>query len=248
MRRPARRAPPAAWPLLATLIAAQVLYGRSPPRSPAATRTMLRLMLAVAAGESVAAQGRRRGLAVGACAGAVGFGAELLGVATGRPFGRYAYSRHLGRQTAGVPLLAAAAWAIMARPAWIAAGWITPDPRVRVPVAAWALTGWDVYVDPRMVAEGYWTWERSGRYEGIPATNFAGWFGTALVAFALAARLDRARPQPRDDGALALYAWTWLGETVANLVFWRRPKTAAGGALAMGIVAAPALRARSRSR
>ena len=44
------------------------------------------------------------------------------------------------------------------------------------------------------------------------------------------------------DGALALYAWTWIGELVANLFIWRRPQVAAAGGLAMGAVAVPALR------
>jgi putative membrane protein len=41
--------------------------------------------------------------------------------------------------------------------------------------AAGALTAWDVYVDPRMVREGYWAWPQGGRYEGIPRrTSWAG--------------------------------------------------------------------------
>jgi putative membrane protein len=115
-----------------------------------------------------------------------------------------------------------------------------------VPLAAIALTAWDVYLDPRMVEEGYWRWARRGAYEGVPASNFAGWFATGLVAFAAVARLDRDPPALRDDGALALYAWTWLGEGVANAALWRRPVTAAAGALAMGTVAVPALWRRVR--
>jgi putative membrane protein len=52
---------------------------------------------------------------------------------------------------------------------------------------------------------------------------------------------------PRDgraDASLAVFAWTWVGEAVANVVFWRRPRVAAAGGLAMGAFAVPALRAR----
>jgi putative membrane protein len=122
-----------------------------------------------------------------------------------------------------------------------------PSRAARVPVAAAALTAWDVFLDPRMAREGYWTWPGGGRYEGIPASNFAGWFATASVVFAAWSRLDRARPEPRDDGALALYAWTWLGEAFANAVLWRRPRVAAAGAAAMGAVAVPALLRRARA-
>jgi len=40
---------------------------------------------------------------------------------------------------------------------------------------------------------------------------------------------------------VALYVWTWAGETLANAVVWRRPLVAAAGGAAMGAVAVPAL-------
>jgi putative membrane protein len=234
--------------LLGALVALQVAHGRRPaPRPPAETRAMLLTMLGVSAAEAADARGARSTAVAIAVPGAVGFGAEVLGVATGRPFGSYTYSAQLGPRIAGVPLLAAAAWAIMARPAWIAAGWCSARPALRVPLAAAALTAWDAYLDPRMVEEGYWSWPAGGRYAGVPASNFAGWFATGLVAFTAIAALDREAPDARDDGALGLYAWTWLGEAIANAALWRRPLTAAVGALAMGSVAAPALRRRWRA-
>ena len=81
----------------------------------------------------------------------------------------------------------------------------------------------------------------------MPASNFAGWFATGLPAFAVAAALDGDRPDARDDGALALYAWTWAGEGFANAALWRRPVTAAAGAAAMGAICVPALLRRRRS-
>ena len=218
--------------MLAALAVAQVLYGRG-GRSPRATQGMVGLMLAA----SVAEAGRRRVRPL-AAAGAIGFATELMGVATGRPFGHYAYSDRLGPRIRGVPLLAAAAWAMMARPAWTVAGRLARGP-ARVPLAAAALTAWDVYLDPRMVREGYWSWPGGGRYEGVPASNFAGWFATGLGVFAAYAALDA--PDDDDGGAVALYVWTWLGEGVANAVVWRRPAVAAAGGLAMGAFAVPAL-------
>ena len=140
-----------------------------------------------------------------------------------------------------MPLLAAAAWAMMARPAWAVAGLMSR--RWRVPLAAGALTAWDVFLDPRMAREGYWSWPGGGRYEGVPASNFLGWFATGTVLFAGWAALGDDEPT---DGALALYAWTWAGETFANAVLWRRPVVAAAGSAAMGAFAVPALRERLR--
>jgi putative membrane protein len=116
-----------------------------------------------------------------------------------------------------------------------------------VPAAAGALTAWDVFLDPRMAREGYWSWSGGGRYEGIPASNFLGWWLTGLAVFAAWARLDpEEEPARASDGALALYAWTWIGETVANAALWRRPRVAAAGAAAMGAFALPALWRRAR--
>jgi len=234
--------------LLAGLGAAQVAYGRVPGRrGPGATRALVALMLATSAAEAVQARGVRRGGVPVACAGALGFAAELVGVATGRPFGRYRYSGKLGPRVGGVPLLAAAAWAMMARPAWVVAGWVAPRAVPRVALAAGALTAWDVFLDPRMAREGYWIWPEGGRYEGVPASNFLGWWTTGLGVFAVWALLDGDAPEPRDDDALALYAWTWAGETFANAVLWRRPRVAAAGAASMGAAAAPALWRRLRA-
>jgi uncharacterized membrane protein len=234
--------------LLGALAGAQIVYGRRAMRGVAATRGIVGLMLAAAVAEAVEARGPRRGGGTVAAAGAVGFATELVGVATGRPFGHYAYSGKLGPRVGRVPLLAAAAWAMMARPAWVVAGLLAPRRRaLRVALAAGALTAWDVFLDPRMVREGYWSWPGGGRYEGIPASNFAGWLVTAAGVFAVCSLVDPGDDPALDgDGALALYAWTWIGETFANAVLWRRPVVAAAGGAAMGAFALPALHARLR--
>jgi uncharacterized membrane protein len=234
--------------LLGALVGAQLAYGALPGRRrPAATRAIVALRLAASTAAAPAARGPARGLALVGGAGAVGFATELAGVATGRPFGHYAYSGQLGPRWRGVPLLAAAAWALLARPAWVVAGLLTPRRAARVPLAAAALTAWDVFLDPRMVREGYWSWPGGGRYEGVPASNFLGWLGTGTLVFALAAAVDGDDDPARDgDGALVLYVWTWIGEALANGVLWHRPRVAAAGSLAMGAIALPALVARAR--
>jgi putative membrane protein len=207
---------------VAAVAAAQMLLGRR--LGTRETQGIVGLMTAAA----LAPRPRAPVLA----AGAVGMLAEHVGTRTGRPFGRYSYSGRLGPRVAGVPVLAGAAWAMMARPAWSAVG---PGPW-RAARAAAALTAWDVFLDPRMVREGYWTWADGGAYEDVPASNFAGWFLTGLVIFAFFDDEDD------DPAARAMYVWTWVGETVANAFIWRQPRVALAGGLAMGAFAAPALR------
>jgi putative membrane protein len=235
--------------LFGTLVASQVGYSRlSEARRPAATRAIVLLMLATSLAEAHRTRGAR-GAGLVLAAGGIGFGAELVGVATGRPFGHYTYGPGLGAKVGGVPVLAAAAWGLMSRPAWVTAGLIDERPAVRVPLAAGALTAWDVFLDPRMVRDGYWSWPAGGRYEGIPLSNFAGWFATALGVFSVWAALDRHDdPARTGDGALALYGWTWIGETFATAAIWRRLPVAVAGALAMGAFALPAALRRRGAR
>lgn len=207
---------------VAAVAAAQMLLGRR--LGVRETRAIVGLMTAAA----LAPPRRAPVLA----AGAIGLLAEHVGTRTGLPFGRYAYSDKLGPRAGGVPLLAGAAWAMMARPAWS----VTRPGPLRAARAAAALTAWDVFLDPRMVRDGYWTWEADGAYEGIPLSNFLGWFATGLVVFALFGDEDE------DPAARAMYVWTWAGETFANAFLWRRPLVAAAGGAAMGAFAAPALR------
>jgi uncharacterized membrane protein len=235
--------------LFGALVVAQLFYGKvARLRTPAGTKAIVALLLGASSADAVAARGGARGTALVGSAAALGFASELAGVATGRPFGHYTYSGLLGHKVAGVPLAAAAAWAMMARPSWVVAGLITRRRRPRVALAAGALTAWDVFLDPRMVREGYWSWPGGGRYEGVPATNFLGWLVTAAGVFAVWALIDGDDDPARDgDGALALYAWTWAGEVVANVFIWRRPRVGVAGGLAMGAVAVPALLARRRA-
>ncbi|HEX8157935.1 MAG TPA: carotenoid biosynthesis protein [Solirubrobacteraceae bacterium] len=235
--------------LLGALVVAQLFYGKvARLRTPAGTKAIVGLLLGASSAEAVAARGSLRGGALVGSAAAVGFATELAGVATGKPFGHYSYSDLLGRKVGGVPVAAAAAWAMMARPAWVVAGLVARRGIVRIVIAAWALTAWDLFLDPRMVREGYWIWPGGGRYEGVPASNFLGWLVTGAGMFALWALIDGDDEPAQDgDGALGLYTWTWIGELVANLFIWRRPRVALVGGLAMGTVAVPALLVRLRA-
>ena len=235
--------------LFGSLVAAQVVYGRLPEdRRVPLMRAIMGLMLAASTVEAAQARGPRRGPALVATAGAIGFLVEVVGVATGRPFGHYSYGPALGPRVRGVPLLVGVAWAMLARPAWVVAGLIARTPLARIAVASGALTAWDVFLDPRMVREGYWTWSDGGAYEGVPLSNFAGWAATGALVYAVWAVIDPDDdPAVDGDGALALYAWNWGGESFANAALWGHPRIAAIGGAAMGAFAGPALRARLRA-
>lgn len=164
---------------------------------------------------------------------------ERVGSRTGVPFGRYRYSGVLRPSVGGVPAIVPLAWFAMALPAREASRGLVrrrDSSLARAAAGAAALTAWDLFLDPQMVGEGYWTWARRGRYRGIPITNFAGWLA---ASGALMAALDQVLP---DDGrpvnALrAQYSYMAVMQTVGFARFFRDPLVAAVGGAAMGSIA-----------
>jgi len=179
--------------------------------------------------------GRPRALVAAATIAVATTAIERLGTTTGRPFGRYHYSGALRPTAAGVPALVPAAWFAMSLPAREVAHAALggrANPLTRIALGAAALTAWDLFLDPQMVAEGYWRWDRPGRYRGIPLTNYAGWFATSLGLMAVLELL--VPPRGRGDRALVgVYGWMAVMETVGFAAFFDDPLVAAVGGGAM---------------
>ncbi len=168
--------------------------------------------------------------------------AESWGARTGRLFGRYAYTERLRPLVGGVPLLVPFAWYAVAIPASTVAGRVFGTPsstRSRVAIGALAMTAWDLFLDPQMTTEGYWRWASGGRYRGIPARNFVGWFAVAAGVMAL---LEATSGAGDDDAHVLTYGSLGVLETVAFSTFWHDPLVAAAGGLGMLPVTAAAFR------
>jgi putative membrane protein len=144
--------------------------------------------------------GLRRALGAAGLTAALTGAVERVGTRTGRPFGRYGYTAALRPQVIGVPVQVPLAWFAMAVPAREtahAALGRQSNGFTRIAAGAAVLTAWDLFLDPQMVAEGYWSWARRGAYRGIPVSNFGGWFVTGLGVMAvLELMLPAAEPMP----------------------------------------------------
>ncbi len=248
----------AVWPLAGVAVLAQICYPLlSGPALQAVTIAAVLLFAAAAALHAAASLGPAAAAAGVLLTAGIALGAEAIGLRTGIPFGRYSYAATLGPQLLGVPLVVLAAWVMMAYPCLLLARRLAaarpgPGRRARVAVAgALALAGWDLFLDPQLVAAGQWTWAHAQPalpgVPGVPLTDYAGWLAVGVVLIALLdavlppARPPRAGSVPGPGAPAALLAWTWLGSTLADAAFFDRPAVAAYGFAGLGLTVAPYL-------
>jgi putative membrane protein len=132
----------------------------------------------------------------------------------------------------------------MAWPAWLAA--VHLGRRLRIVVAAAGLAAWDLFLDPQMVAEGYWRWldpvPALPGVPGVPIGNYLGWLGFALLlmtGLAAATGETGRTPLRADAPILALWLWTYASSVLAHAVFLGLPASAAWGGAVMGAVVLP---------
>jgi uncharacterized membrane protein len=231
------------WALLGALVLAQIAYPLTGGGARAAltvATVVLGCLLSVT--HALLSRGPRAAAALVATATLGGFLVEAVGVATGFPFGSYDYSGRLGPKLLGVPLIIPLAWTWMAWPAWLAALRLTPSAVARIPLAAAGLAAWDLFLDPQMVGEGYWTWRDPTPalpgLTGIPVSNYLGWAAFAVLLMAV---LRTAAPAPRRSDApmLALWFWTYASSVLAHAVFLGLPASAVWGGVVMGAVVVP---------
>jgi uncharacterized membrane protein len=236
-----------AWVLLGALVLAQIAY----PLTEGGARAGLTMATVVlgyllSVSHALLTRGPRAAAALVATATLGGFAVEAVGVATGFPFGTYDYSGRLGPKLLGVPLVIPLAWTWMAWPAWLAALRLARSRPARIVLAACGLAAWDLFLDPQMVAEGYWIWRDPTPalpgVPGVPIGNYVGWLCFALVlmtALSAAAGPSAAAPAREDGPILALWFWTYASSVLASAVFLGLPASAIWGGVFMGAVVLP---------
>lgn len=203
-------------PLLA-FNAALLLFGTLVMRSP----------LLVGAAPLVT---RRAGLVL---VGLVGYtyAIEMIGVATGRPYGPFAYGVDLGPMLLGVPLALPLFFVPLVANAYLLTLLAVPTAGrrwwVRVPAAVAVVMVIDLILDPGAVALGFWAFEGGGDFYDVPVSNYVGWLlsGTvAVLAIELAVPVDAVRKRLTncefilDDLVSFVLLWgvvnLWFGQSI----------------------------------
>lgn len=116
----------------------------------------------------------------------------------------------------------------------------------RIALAAVGLAAWDLFLDPQMVAEGYWVWRDATPalpgLTGIPVSNYLGWLLFAVLLMSALRPLSGPaveRTDARDHPMAALYLWTYFSSILAHAVFLALPASALWGAAGMAVTAVP---------
>lgn len=168
---------------------------------------------------------------------------EMLGSTTGVPFGAYDYTDQLHPQLAGVPLVVSFAWAAITLTVFGMFAGRTQSLWLQLAVMAAAITAWDVFLDPQMVAEGYWTWEPASlNFRGIPLVNYLGWCATALMNSAIVVAVCRPVQRFSHQNSLATYAVITVLSTIGFFFFFNDAIVALVGFTTMGSCAGLAYR------
>ena len=230
------------WSLAGITIGGQIVWLLAEPARDVLTILTVLTFFLASASHAWLTRGWLWALGYVGIAAGVGLGVEALGVATGLPFGTYAYADSLGPAVLGVPVVVMLAWAMMAYPCLLAAQRLSSTRAGVVIIGTWALASWDLFLDPQMVSEGHWTWETTTPalpgIPGIPLSNYLGWIITAAIIMALLCRLPQKRAT--SDGVPTLMImWVYASSVLANAAFFGRPGVAIWGGIMMGIVIIP---------
>jgi hypothetical protein len=213
-----------------------------------ATVTSVVLLCAAAVTHAALAWGPRAAATLLVTASGLGLLAEGVGVATGVPFGEYTYAGTLGPKVGGVPLVVPLAWTMLAYPCLLLGRRLSGNHGTAgvATVGGLALASWDLFLDPQMVAEGYWRWldptPALPGVPGIPIGNYLGWLGFALLLMTALSQVGGPRiglSTGDDKPALALWFWTYASSVLAHAVFLDLPASALWGGVVMGAVVLP---------
>ena len=126
------------------------------------------------------------------------FGAEFVGVNTGKLFGHYTYGDTLGfklfdqQPFKGVPPMVALNWLVLTYLCGILVRYVPMGELARILIAAMLMVGFDACLEPVAGQFDFWHWSANV----IPAQNFRDWFIFACILQMLFNRTTFAKRNP----------------------------------------------------
>lgn len=186
-----------------------------------------------------------RALALLAVLIAYTYGIELVGVATGIPYGAFEYGIDLGPMVQGVPLGLPLFYLPLVLNAYLltvlAFDRLSERRSIRILIAISVVIAIDLVLDPAAVAIGFWAFDAGGTYYGVPLSNYLGWLLSATISVILldlAVDIDVLRhradtcPFILDDFVSFVLLWGTI-----NLVYLQLIPVLIAGGLLFGLLA-----------
>jgi len=163
---------------------------------------------------------------------AYAFGIEMLGVATGWPYGAFEYGIDLGPMLAGlVPVGLPVFFFPLVLNSYLLdlllLGEKARSAAIRLPAVIGTVLLMDLVLDPAAVGLGFWAYDAGGAYYGVPWSNYAGWVLSATVSVVLfdlafdgEALIERLRTCPfmLDDLVSFVILWGAINAAFGNWV------------------------------
>jgi len=151
---------------------------------------------------------------------------ENIAIITGFPYGRFEYRSFIGQNIGHVPWTVGFAWtpilfgALSLTRKYLSsslfpAHTVVANAVISIVATAALMTLFDVVLDPGSVSLGFWVWENSAGFYGVPWSNFFGWLlssacaAVAVQIFLKLKRLEAAQFSPLMHSSF-----------IAMLVFW----------------------------
>jgi putative membrane protein len=106
----------------------------------------------------------------------VGYGIEVVGVATGKVFGEYAYGPVLGWQVANVPLMIGVNWMLLVGAICPLVYRLGHNRWQSAAIAATLMVLLDVLIEPVAISLDFWTWFG----QPVPLQNYIAWYLVSL--------------------------------------------------------------------
>jgi putative membrane protein len=189
--------------------------------------------------------GLRRGLAGAWAVVAMTLAVELVGAATGFPFGAHGYGGQLGWLVLDlVPFVVPLSWFLMLYASLGIALRFRRGKLATLVLAALGLFAWDVLMEPAMsAAYPFWVWRSSGVYYGMPLANWLSWLVIGpVIALTLWRIAGQGLARLADDRLpTAIYLLTGILPLALALEHRLYPAAAVGGGAMLLFLLAPRL-------
>jgi putative membrane protein len=202
----------------ALLLGVAFAFAPTDGRSPLMSISALALFAWPAWRAASAWLGWKRATVAWACLGGLGLLLESNAIATGFPYGFFAYSDLLGPRFLDLaPYALVLSWPPIVLVGLAAARLWRHDRQdlfATVTFAAAAMMAVDLVIEPATIGLGFWAWQVPGGWYGMPIINSVGWGMTGALGAVVAHEFADTKGAPgRSPRLMALYG-------VAYLLFW----------------------------